>query len=99
MVFSLTITINRSFYVSIIRFFQWNEAYCMLFDFLAIHSLTPMVDMTEKYQKENIFIIIHCPLDGGGGADCGHGRGHSHGRVIWEIGNENSAVLAHFTYH
>ena len=58
MIFSLTITINRSFYVSVIRIFQWNEAYCMLFDFLAINNLTPMVDMTEKYQKENIFIII-----------------------------------------
>ena len=42
----------------------------MLLDFLAINNLTPVVDMTEKYQKENIFIIIHCPLDGGGGADC-----------------------------
>ena len=25
---------------------------------LAINNLTPVVDMTEKYQKENIFIII-----------------------------------------
>ena len=63
MIFLLTITINRSFYVSIIRIFQWNEAYCMLFDFLAINNLTPMVDMTEKYQKENIFIIIRLGSD------------------------------------
>ena len=63
MIFSLTITINRSFYVSVIRIFQWNEAYCMLFDFLAINNLTPMVDMTEKYQKENIFIIIRLGSD------------------------------------
>ena len=26
----------------------------MLLDFLAINNLTPVVDMTEKYQKENI---------------------------------------------
>ena len=58
MIFSLTITINRSFYGSVIRILLWNEGYCMLLDFLAINNLTPVVDMTEKYQKENIFIII-----------------------------------------
>ena len=58
MIFSLTITINRSLYGSVIKILLWNEGYCMLLDFLAINNLTPVVDMTEKYQKENIFIII-----------------------------------------
>ena len=48
MIFSLTITINRSFYGSVIRILLWNEGYCMLLDFLAINNLTPVVDMTEQ---------------------------------------------------